>query len=171
MRRFILLLLLMRSMISFSQTLVSGSFSLPKSEKFIIIEWDFSEAVIEQKYNELEWEALNGEKEWSEAKTETIDLIKREMNNNMANSRLTVVTKESGLNYSYSLHICPQKLFKNGNNLSLYILKEISSGEEVGRCIIKGKGGKFGSLSNLMGDGYEEAARKMGKYLRSQNKL
>lgn len=158
-------------MIGFSQTLVSGSFSLPKSEKFITLEWDFSEALIEQKYNESEWEALNGKKEWSEAKTETLDLIKREMNSNMVKSRLTVVTKESGLNYSYSLYICPQKLFKNGNNLTLYVLKDNGSGMEVGRCIIKGKGGKFGSLSNLMGDGYEEAARKMGKYLRSQNKL
>ena len=171
MRIRLLFLFLILSLTGQSQTLVSGSFSLPKSEKFLTVEWDFSEAVIEQKYNEAEWKALNGEDKWTEAKDETLTLIMREMNKNLSNSRLTIVTKESGLSFSYTIYVCPQKLFKNGNNLSLYILKEISSGKEIGRCVIKGKGGKFGSLSNLLGDGYEEAARKMGKYLRSQKKL
>ena len=42
---------LLLSAVSFSQK-VTGTFTLPEGEKFISIDWDWSDAVIDKKYND-----------------------------------------------------------------------------------------------------------------------
>lgn len=155
----------------YSQSQITGSFTLPETEKYLALDWDFSETVFDRKHNEKEWAALNGEKEWEEAKSEALGLILREMSGKMEKSRITVIKAESSLPYSYILYICPVKYNKKGDNVSFYVLKENATGKEIARCKIKGDGGHHGSLANLLGDGFEEAARDMGGYLRIKNKL
>ena len=161
---------LLMSAMCFSQK-VMGTFTLPEGEKFISIDWDWSDAVIDKKYNEADWIVVNGKEYWDKAKLEVLSLIVREMNSKMDKSRITVISPESDTKTAYTLYICPIKYSKRGDNVSIYKLKETSSGEEIGSCKLSGDGGSFGSVANLLGDGYEEAARKMGTILKRYNKI
>lgn len=169
-KNILLLVLLLVSASVYSQSQIEGSFTLPETEKYLALDWDFSETIFDRKHNEKEWAALNGEKEWAAAKSEALGLVLQEMNGKMQKSRITVIKTESGLPYSYILYICPVKYNKKGDNVSFYILKEKATGKEIARCKIKGDGGHYGTLANLLGDGFEEAARDMGGYLRIKNK-
>ncbi len=161
---------LLMSAVGFSQK-VTGTFTLPESEKFISIGWDWSDAVIDKKYNEADWVVVNGKEYWENAKMEVLNLLVREMNSKMEKSRITVISPESDTKTAYTLYICPIKYSKKGDNVSIYRLKENGSGEEIGSCKLSGDGGSIGSVANLLGDGYEEAARQMGKILKKYNKI
>lgn len=154
----------------FAQKVISGSFALPESETYLYVDWDFSETLFEKKYNEKEWEAMNAG-EWTKAKSEALGFILNEMNEILKKSRIIVIQKGSDLKAEYTLYISAIKLDRKGNNKSFFILKKNDSGEEIGKAQIKGDGGHWGSLGNLLGDGYEEAARKMGSLLKKNNKL
>lgn len=161
---------LLLSAVSFSQK-VTGTFTLPEGEKFISIGWDWSDAVIDKKYNEADWIVVNGKEYWEKAKLEVLSLLVREMNSKMEKARITVISPENEKKTKYTLFICPIKYSKKGDNVSIYRLKETSSGEEIGSCKLSGDGGSFGSVANLLGDGYEEAARKMGTILKRYNRI
>lgn len=161
---------LLLSAVSFSQK-VTGTFTLPEGEKFISIDWDWSDAVIDKKYNEADWIVVNGKEYWEKAKLEVLSLLVREMNSKMEKARITVISPENEKKTKYTLFICPIKYSKKGDNVSIYRLKETSSGEEIGSCKLSGDGGSFGSVANLLGDGYEEAARKMGTILKRYNRI
>ena len=167
---FVISLLLLMSAVSFSQK-VTGTFTLPESERFISIDWDWSDAVIDKKYNEADWVLVNGKDYWEKAKLEVLTLLAREMNSKMEKSRITVISPENNKKTAYTLYICPIKYSKKGDNVSIYRLKDNSSGMEIGSCKLSGDGGSIGSVANLLGDGYEEAARQMGKILKRYNKL
>lgn len=160
---------LLISAVSYSQK-VTGTFTLPQSEKFVSLAWDWSNTLIDKRLNEKDWASINGEDYWEKAKLEVLNLISREMNEKMEKSRISVFSPESKRETAYTLYICPIAYSKKGDNKSNYILKETKTGKEIGRCTIKGDGGSIGSVANLLGDGYEEAARKMGKILKSYNK-
>ena len=96
---------------------------------------------------------VNGKEYWEKAKLEVLSLIVREMNSKMEKSRITVISPESDRRTAYTLYICPIKYSKKGDNVSIYRLKETSSGEEIGSCKLSGDGGSFGSVANLLGDG------------------
>ena len=171
MKNLLFFVFILVSLPGYTQSTVSGSFELPKEEKYLAVDWDCSETLFEKKHNEKEWEALLGKEEWQKAKSEALSDILVEMNNKMGKARITVVKAESELKGNYTMYIAPIKLNRKGDNNSFYILKRNSDGAEVGRVKLSGDGGSFGSLANLLWDGYEEAARKMGRYLTHHNKL
>ena len=150
---------------------VEGTFTLPESERFVSVAWDWSEAIIDKKFTEKDWAAVTGEKYWEEAKQEALQLITREMNEKMDNARISVISPDSETKTAFTLLICPITYSKKGNNHSFYILKDNRNGKVIGRCRIAGDGGKIGTVANLLGDGYEEAARKMGKILKKYNRI
>lgn len=166
----VIVIAVMISTVCYSQK-VTGTFTIPESEKFISLAWDWSEAVIDKKLSEKDWAAINGEEYWEKAKMEALILIAREMNEKMTKSRVSILSPESDRETAYRLFISPIWYTKKGNNESIYILKDISTGNEIGRCRLKGDGGSIGSVANLLGDGYEEAARKMGSMLKKFNKI
>lgn len=166
----ILFIILLFSLSGYSQTLVSGTFTLPEEEKYLGVSWNCSETVFENKYNETEWENLMGKEEWQQAKKEALVQIVMEMSTKMEKSRITLVKEGSDFQPGYTMYICPVKLNRKGDNKSFYVIINNATGEEVGRLRLGGDGGHFGSLANLLWDGYEEAARKMGKYITSHNK-
>lgn len=84
---------------------------------------------------------------------------------------ISIVTLDGKLKANYVIYISPIKLDKKGNNETYFVLKELSSGEEIGRVLIEGDGGHMGSLGNLLGDGYKSSSRKLGRYLRKQNPI
>ena len=169
-KKILLSLFMLVSIACFSQK-VTGTFSLPESEKFLDLKWDWSKAVIDKKLNEKEWATVVGEKTWEEAKQEALLLIAREMNEKLANSRIMIVSPENDTKTAYTLYITPLSYKKKGDNVSQYILVDNKKGEQMGMCETYGTGGKIGSVGNLLGDGYEEAARRIAGVLRKYNKV
>lgn len=165
---FVLCSFLLVSAIGYSQKVI-GTFTIPESEKFISLAWDWSAAVIDKKYSEAEWASVVGEEYWEQAKTEVLKFIAREMNSKMDRARISVLSPDSERKTAYTLYICPDKYNKKGTNNSFYILKENSTGQEIGKCMVNGDGGKIGTVANFLGDGYEEAARKIGRILMKYN--
>ena len=92
---------LLLSAVSFSQK-VTGTFTLPESEKFISIDWDWSDAVIDKKYNEADWIVVNGKEYWEKAKLEVLSLLVREMNSKMEKARITVISPENEKKTKYT---------------------------------------------------------------------
>lgn len=153
---------------SYAQKVIDGTFALLKDEKFVTVAWDFSKTVFEKKFNEKEWADIHTPAEWEEAKKEAMEKILEEANGKLENATVYLVdatTYKEKTNYT--IIITPKTLDKKGNNLSNYVLRKNANSEEVAVIEIKGDGGHFGSLSNLLGDGYEEAARKLGKHIRN----
>lgn len=166
---FLISTILFLSVSCYSQK-VAGTFSIPEDEKFIAVEWDWSQAVIDKKLNEKEWAAVNGEDYWEKAKQENLVMIIRIMNEPLEKARVSVISPDSKMQTAYTLYICPITYSNKGDNYSDYILKESRTGLEIGRCQLKGSGGRIGTVSNLLGDGYEEAAYKMGTILKKYNR-
>ena len=163
--------------IDFYSLKTNGTLALPESEKFLAVNFDFSKALIDEKLNEAEWAALNGEDKWEEAKQEALDRIVKLMNDKMSKSRITFVqerltkTENSIFKTNYTLYIIPYTYSKKGNNKSLFVIKNNKTGEELGSVAAIGYGGSFGSLGNLLGDGYENSGPTVAKKIAKKNKL
>ena len=160
-----LLLLFVMTISGRAQKIISGSYGCLSAERAVCIQWDFSNTLFERKYNEDEWIELKGEEEWDRAKKEAMDVIVENVNKMLQKEQIFVVKNSDKANFKIT--IAPQTLDSKGNNKSEYILTDIRTGNEEGRIQIKGDGGHWGDLANLLGDGYEEAARKLGKHIRS----
>lgn len=171
MKKFFITSLLLLVTLAGNSQKVYGTFSLPTDEKFLSVKWDWSKALIDNKFNEQEWITVVGDNVWEDAKKEAMLLITREMNDKLDNSRIMVISPESDKKTAYTLYITPVKYNKKGFNDSYYILIDNNTENQIGMCKISGRGGVVGSIGNLLGDGYEEAAANMGNILRRYNKL
>lgn len=147
-----------------AQKEISGSFGCLSTERAVCIRWDFSNTLFENKFSEQEWEETKGKAAWNNAKNEAMDVIIENVNDMLKKEQVFVVKNSDKAHYIIT--IAPLSLDSKGNNNSEYILTDIKNGSEEGRILIKGDGGHWGDLSNLLGDGYEEAARKLGKYIK-----
>lgn len=82
-----------------------------------------------------------------------------------ANKQLTNVslflTSEKGR--KYTLYIQPKNIERKGNNNIKCSIKETATGKVMAEFVVSGKGGTFGSMSNLWGDGMKSAGKKFGK--------
>ena len=168
MKKLLVLALCFMSLSSYAQKAKSGSFELPANEKYITFDWDCSETLFEKKFNETEWCAFKGD-DWDKAKTLVIEMLVKDINESMNGSRVVAVLPNSELKASYIIFICPQKLDSKGNNITTYILKD-PKGKELGRTEFLGAGGRWGSFTNLIGDGYEDSGKKLGKLMKKYNK-
>ena len=168
MRKLFVLALLGLSLSGNAQKVLNGSFELPADEKYLALDWDCSQTLFEKKYTEREWIAVKGD-DWDKAKKEVIEMIVGDMNKNMGKTRIIAVLPGSELHGSYTLYICPQKLDSKGNNKSTYILKD-AKGNELGKAEFTGDGGRWGTFANLIGDGYENAGKKLASLIKKYNK-
>ena len=155
----------------------SGTFTLPESEKYLLLKFDFSNTVFEDKYNEADWALLNGKESWEEAKQDALGRIVELMNREMTKTRIIMVLDKmgvsgnSGIKPNYTLFITPISYFKNGKNKSNYVIKNNETGEILGIIETKGSGGHFGSLGNLLGDGFEKSAPYIALKIAKYNKI
>ncbi len=65
----------------------------------------------------------------------------------------------------YTIVVRPLRLDGHGNQTDIITIKDTSTGEQIVQFQIKAKGGKFGSMSNLWGDGFRRAGKQLGKTL------
>lgn len=89
------------------------------------------------------------------------DLIAR-ANKELANVNL-FITKTAGR--KYTLTIKPQNITKKGDCSIECTIRETTTGRRMVEFVITGKGGTFGSMSNLWGDGMKSAGKKLGKLI------
>lgn len=171
----ILILFLIEASVScFSQT-VNGDFTIPLTDKYVVLKFDCSKTVFENKYNETDWGLIVGVEEWAKAKKEALARIVGMMNEKMKKTRIIMVVEDPSSTISttksnYTLYIMPFTLNRKGKNKSNFILKENSTGNVLGFTSVKGGGGHFGSLANLLGDGYEDSAPDVAKLIEKYNK-
>jgi len=72
-------------------------------------------------------------------------------------------TNEEGPDYK--LTITPLSIDKKGNMILQCTIGRASGGQVV-KFYVKGKGGTFGSMGNLWGDGFESAGKNLAKILK-----
>ena len=161
----LVMLLSLMTTSSSAQKVISGSFSALSSEKAVSVKWDFGSTVFEKKYNEREWESINGEAEWNKAKNEAMSLILKCINEELKKAHVYVVGENLSNECKYTILVSPINLDRKSNNKSNYYLVD-KNNTEIACVQIKGDGGHWGSLGNLLGDGYEEAAKKLGKLIK-----
>lgn len=65
----------------------------------------------------------------------------------------------------YTVYLCPQAFNSKGDNSIECIIKETATGKTMTEFVINGKGGSFGSMSNLWGDGMKNSGKKFGKLI------
>ena len=65
----------------------------------------------------------------------------------------------------YTIVLQPVSVSKKGNCTVKCYVKETKSGKQVYEFFVLGRGGVFGSMSNLWGDGFQNAGRRMGKMI------
>lgn len=63
----------------------------------------------------------------------------------------------------YTVFIRPQNIERKGNNSIECSFVETTTGKVMAEFVVNGKGGTFGSMSNLWGDGMKSAGKKFGK--------
>jgi hypothetical protein len=84
-----------------------------------------------------------------------------------ANSKLTgkqmVLCTDSDC--TYTLVLQPVSLSKKGNCTVKCYVKQTKSGRTVYEFFVLGRGGVFGSMSNLWGDGFQNAGKRLGKMI------
>ena len=168
MRKLFLLALLGVTLSGNAQKVLNGSFELPADEKYLALDWDCAQTLFDKKYTEKEWQAIKGD-DWNQAKKQVIEGIVRDMNDHMGKTRIIAVLPGSELHGNYTLYICPEKLDSKGNNKTIYILKD-AKGDELGKAVFTGDGGHWGTFANLMGDGYENAGKKLASLIKKYNK-
>lgn len=146
---------------------ISSSFEILKDESVVDIMFSFKETVFEKKFNEEQWIEIHGEDEWNKAKEEAMQIIVSNVNEKLRKQALFVKKHNPQKNCHYTIIVAPIKLDRNGNNVSYYYLRDNTSNTIIARKKINGDGGRFGDLANLLGDGYEEAARSLGRSIKS----
>ena len=65
----------------------------------------------------------------------------------------------------YTLVLQPVSMNKKGNCTVKCFIRETESGKQVYEFYVLGRGGVFGTMSNLWGDGFQNAGRRLGKMI------
>lgn len=140
-----------------------------KGERKINIKVDFSEMKIDKK-DVADWlEARQAEQPEYNAKDELEKELKPAVNEKLVegvNDKLKKVNAylTTNANANYTVVVKPQQVAKKGNNVNKCLILD-KSGNTVIAFELTGKGGTFGSMSNLWGDGYGDAGKELGKIL------
>ncbi len=166
-------LLLMAAMIvtlsANAQKILQGSKPSLKGEAKINLKLDLTDTRIDNKsiadwleYRQAEQPDYNAKDELEkELKPEIQEKIVKELNDKLGKKGAFVTINGSA---KYTLLVCPVSIKKNGKNTN-----ECSILDENGNVLVKflasGSGGTFGSMANLIGDGYENSGSKMASFV------
>lgn len=115
------------------------------------------------KYRNTEQPSYDAEQEFN---TELQPRLRRDMLpevNGKLNKKHLYLTQEPEL--KYTLVIVPLTIDKKGNQQVECILRETATGKEIANIKINGKGGTFGTMASLWGDGFRSSGEKLGKLL------
>lgn len=67
---------------------------------------------------------------------------------------------------TYTLYAYPQNFTTKGGNTIKYVILETATGRKVTEFFVTSRGGVFGTMSNLWGDGVKNAGQQLAKMLK-----
>jgi hypothetical protein len=158
-----------------SQTIMEGEFPWLKGQTRVqlIIDWSqlsianmsVDEWIRCRQDEQPEWNAQN---EWeSELKPQIGSNIIEQVNRKWEkhNALLTSKPNKAAI---YALVVIPQNISRKGDNRNDCLLKEIATDKILVKFTVNSRGGVFGSMSNLWGDGYKNTGKKIATLLARQ---
>lgn len=150
---------------SYAQQVKEGSFSILKTEERINFEIDYSQATI---YN-LDYEDfILGEDDWTDDYHELVSKCMMEANDKL--SGIIMFSNKIKTNYKLIFNVIrvSGNGTTNGNTYGNLILMDDTNQIIAEAGSFYGKGGIFGSKTNLMGDAIEVIGEKIGIFLKER---
>ena len=152
-----------------AQDLINGSLGFLKNERNLALTFDFSETEIEgmttkeflsAKYNDTE----RGKKWLALAQKEISAKFVCSFNETFIKKGISLQYRKSeSANYQA---VIKAKSFSNKGNMTAVILfTKVDSQDVLAKINLSAKGGQFGTLANLMGDGFRNAGKKLAKLI------
>lgn len=145
-------------------------FSMLKGETKINVDYDWKSLTIDGKnvsdwldFRQAEQPKWDARKELKEDLKPQIDEMISTANKELRSRNMFLKTK---CDAKYTLKLIPQNITKKGNNVIKCQLVETSKRKIVQEFTVEGKGGVFGSMGNLWGDGFRDAGKKLGKMIK-----
>lgn len=150
-----------------AQTISEGNINfLDFQESLIEVKFDFSNTVFEDGHNYEWWiSEVTSKEEWENKSMPYLSKKLLENINDKANDKNMYFTTSTD-KANYTMIVAPISLNRKGNNQSKITFYEKDSNEAKVVFDITAKGGKIGSLTNLMGDGFGSVGSQLGKYLK-----
>jgi hypothetical protein len=104
----------------------------------------------------------DAEKEYESELLPRINDFVAKANAEMENVNLFLSAKAG---HKYTVYLYPQNIKSNGDNTIECAIKETATGKTMVEFVVNGRGGTFGSMSNLWGDGMRSSGKKFGKFI------
>ena len=165
----LILMAIMVTLTTDAQKILDGAIPSLKGEGKINLKIDFSETKIDNKsiadwleYRQATQPKYDAQKELEEELKPVVQEKILKILNNKLSKKGAFVTINT--NAKYTLSVKPISVSKKGDNTNeCYILDE--DGNALVKCQMSGSGGHWGSMSNLWGDGYEDAAKSLASFI------
>ncbi len=154
--------------------LVYGSASL-NGETKINLRFDYSNTKIDNRqiaewleYRQAEQPGYDAVNELEKGIKPTLQgMVAKAINSKLKKKGAFVTTNGSA---NYTVLVCPITISKKGSNTNTcYILNK--DGDVLMEFTVKGRGGRWGSMSNLVGDGYADSGKDIASLVAKCFKL
>lgn len=166
---FLIATMLMISLSTLAQKIVSGQMPSLKGEIKINLVIDYSQMTIDSKsvdnwleYRQAAQPDYNAEDELEKGLKPALKEAFVSQINKKLEKRGAYLAETKDANYT--LILIPHNVRKKGDNINTCVITDKTDRELVS-IEVKGDGGNFGSMSNLWGDGYSDTGEKMGSFL------
>ncbi|MCI6550861.1 MAG: hypothetical protein MR450_08400 [Prevotella sp.] len=111
-------------------------------------------------FRQTEQPNYDAKHEWEEElKPRLLEDLPRTANEKMTKTNLFLV-RDVDTRFVMTIH--PVSVEKKGNCIITCTIREAKTGHQLAQIVIEGNGGKFGSMSNLWGDGFRSAGKELG---------
>ncbi len=161
--------LLLTLCVNAQKVIFEGKAPSLKGEKKLNLVVDFSEMTIDDK-NVADWlKARQAEQPEYDAKNELENELKPSVlehvvdgvNSKLKSAKAYVVVNAKT---DYTVVVKPLQIRRKGTNVNKCSVVD-KNGNTLVVFEVKGKGGTFGSMANLWGDGYKDSGKNLGKIL------
>lgn len=170
MKKLLLFIVALMPMALLAQENVSGQFPELKSGNAMNIQIDMSQMTISSQPISTWLKIRQAEQPQWDAQHEVENELKPQVSSGLvseANARLEkkgfVLIADSST--QYTLKVVVRNVERKGSNVNDCQIIDNASGRTLVSFTLEGKGGVFGSMSNLWGDGFKDAGKKLGKLL------
>lgn len=170
MKKIVLFLVaIMVALTADAQKIIESKIPSLKGESKINIKIDFSETKIDNKsiadwleYRQATQPKYDAKKELEDELEPVVQKkIVKNLNDKLSRKGAFVTINS---NAKYTLSVKPISVSKKGDNTNEYCILD-ETGNVLVKFQISGSGGHWGSMSNLWGDGYEDAAKRLASFM------
>ena len=164
---FFIALVLMATMMSantsLAQKLQSGSLDFLSSTNTLAVAIDYSQAIISKLTYSTRCEV---DPDWKKGEEEIEKRFVIALAEELSKHGIGI-----SKNSSYTLNLIPIKIDNDGETRAQLYVKDADGNSVAFIDNLHGEGGRFGSLTNLTGDGMERLAHSLGSFLGKQKRL